>query len=61
MSIINTRHLNRKCAENLFFFSLFHAAVMLCWILFNDDWLNVFTIGKLLTIYPRKRDPQNDA
>lgn len=61
MSIINTRHLNRKRAEDLFFFSLFHASVMLCWILLNDDWLIVFTIGKLLTIYLRKTDPQNDA
>lgn len=34
---------------------------MLCWILFIDDWLIVFTIGKLLTIYLRKTDPQNDA
>lgn len=59
MSIINNGYLNRKGAEDLF--SLFHASVMLCWILFIDDWLIVFTIGKLLTIYLRKTDPQNDA
>lgn len=60
MSIINSTRLNKNWLKT-FFFPLFHASVMLRWILFNDDWLIVFTKGKLLSSYLREIDPQNDA